>query len=130
MGTEIEMLTFAHLTNTNVYSYRTVEHIYSRDHATRSVYIKNSYNVHFEVVVVTTESVVSYACITVHVTIIFSLMQKSSSVYMWCVCHYLYALEESTVKLTFRTKCDTKVLLQHLNPRFMAWGTSIPVPSN
>ena len=58
-GTEIEMLTFAYLTNTNVYSYRTdldqwniytpadVDRSLDGDHATRSVYIKNSYNVHF-----------------------------------------------------------------------------------
>ena len=64
-GSEIEMLTFAHLTNTNVYSYCTVytpadvDRSLDGDHVTRSVYIKNSYNVHFEVVL----STCTYQCI-------------------------------------------------------------------
>ena len=66
-GTEIEMLTFAHLTNTNVFSYNINTHhdtytvyppghvdlSFDKDYTTRSVYLKYSNRVHFEVVVST-----------------------------------------------------------------------------
>ena len=64
-GSEIEMLTFAHLTNTNVFSYDTEYDRYTvytpcnvdlsleKDLTTRSVYLKYSNRVHFEVVVST-----------------------------------------------------------------------------
>ena len=62
-GSEIEMLTFAHLTNTNVFSYNTDHDMYTvyppghvdlsldKDYTTRSVYLKYSSRVHFEVIV-------------------------------------------------------------------------------